>query len=134
MFTYAHIKNYLKGYSYLWEDNFELIERVIPVPEVLTAYPKNLYNDTLKEKSIFFFSRNSIYNLIFESDKSYKVTILKTKDIMKLILDIQGIENATLLVKFQNEDIVLSSSDSINKNQVNKYFDVILEIAKLYSN
>lgn len=134
MFTYANMRRSLIGKSYLWEDNFELIERVITASEVLIAYPKSLYDDTVTEKSIFFFSNNSIYNLVFESGKSYRVVTFITKNIMKIITDIQGRENATLIVKFPDEDIVLSSSDSINRYQDYKYFEVILEIAKLYSN
>jgi hypothetical protein len=132
MFTYSYVKGALKNKSYLWEDNFELIEQVITPSEVIIAYPKNLYNDDV-EKCVFFFQKNCIYNLIFESSKLYKVIAFNPKSILKIIIDTQGRGNATLKIIFSDEEIILSSTDSMNEFQDYKYVEALLQITKLYS-
>lgn len=132
LFSYKHIKENLTGKSYYWESNYEIIDQIIPNHEKIIAYPKKLSNDT--EKEIYFFSEASIFKLTSKNDKIYKLIMFKIVDIRKLILDIQNGENITLIVKFQDEDIELSSSDSIGDHHKNKYADAILKIAKLFSN
>lgn len=134
IFTYSYIKSVLTTQHYLWEYYFELIERVIIPSEVLIAYSKNLYNGDVKEKNIYFFLKNCIYNLIFENSKSLRIIAYNPKNILKIIIDIQGKVNATLKMNFLDEEILLSGSDGINGYQDYEYVQALLEIAKLYSN
>ncbi len=132
MFTYSYIRRALISESYIWEDNLEVIERVINPSEVLIAYPKSLCKGNSKEICIFFFLENCIYNLISENGKSYRLIAFNPKNILKKIINIQGKENATLNIVFLDEEIILSSSDSPNTYQDYKYVEALLEIAKLY--
>lgn len=132
-FTYAYIETQLSNIWYHWGEMSKLIEQIISVSDVKIAYPKKFCDDKDTKCRLLLFTNDSIYDLELISSGSITVTIHKIKNIVNMTLKMERSLNATLIIKFATDEIVISSTDSLYEYQTPQYSKAIREVAKLYS-
>ncbi|GAB6152939.1 hypothetical protein JCM17380_16890 [Desulfosporosinus burensis] len=135
MFKYDRVKKTLCSNSYAWESAIAVLEKLINVPDIILTYPINLYDDDWHGSvSVFFFTRNYIYHMYFQSgNKEFPIRVFKSENISEIVLSIKGESAVSLKIVLKDEYIVLSSQDAPNNYTSHKYADALVQIGAIFS-